>query len=59
MSFCRIFCNGPVEKATRNTIDENSVLDKRQTVTGMVDYLVQNVSYKGDLGCKIFCNHKF
>lgn len=41
---------------TRDALDEMRFMDVRHATVGMVDCLVQRVSYTGDLGYEIFCD---
>ncbi|KGM88708.1 dimethylglycine dehydrogenase [Roseovarius mucosus DSM 17069] len=41
---------------TRDALDEMRFMDVRHATIGMVDCLVQRVSYTGDLGYEIFCD---
>ncbi|SHK79240.1 dimethylglycine dehydrogenase [Roseovarius marisflavi] len=41
---------------TRDRVEDMSFMDIRRATIGMVDCLVQRVSYTGDLGYEIFCD---
>lgn len=41
---------------TRDKVDDMRFMDLRQATLGMVDCLIQRVSYTGDLGYEIYCD---